>query len=98
MQETCVLPLGCEVPWRRKWQPTPVFLPGEFHGQRSLVAYSPWGRKTIGYSLANKQQQTIFTDYRWINIQFIILFYSDIRKKRVVKLEGKKKEKDEKEK
>ena len=30
---------------RRKWQPTPVFLPGEFHGQRSLVGYSPWGRK-----------------------------------------------------
>ena len=29
--------------WRRKWQPTPVFLPGESHGQRSLVDYSPWG-------------------------------------------------------
>ena len=31
--------------WRRKWQPTPVFLPGEFHGQRSLTDYSPWGHK-----------------------------------------------------
>ena len=31
--------------WRRKWQPTPVFLPGEFHGQGSLVGYSPWGLK-----------------------------------------------------
>ena len=31
--------------WRRKWQPTPVFLPGESHGQRSLVGYSPWGGK-----------------------------------------------------
>ena len=30
--------------WRRKWQPTPVYLPGGFHGQRSLVGYSPWGR------------------------------------------------------
>ena len=29
--------------WRRKWQPTPVFLPGESHGQRSLVGCSPWG-------------------------------------------------------
>ena len=29
-------------PWRRKWLPTPVFLPGELHGQRSLVGYSPW--------------------------------------------------------
>ena len=32
-------------PWRRKWQPTPVFLPRGFYGQRSLVGYSPWGRK-----------------------------------------------------
>ena len=29
--------------WRRKWHPTPVSLPGEFHGQRSLAGYSPWG-------------------------------------------------------
>ena len=34
-----------KIPWRRKWQPTPVFLPGESHGQRSLVGYSPQGRK-----------------------------------------------------
>jgi len=33
-----------KIPWRRKWQPTPVFLPGEFRGQRSLAGYSPWGR------------------------------------------------------
>ena len=32
--------------WRRKWQPTPVILPGEFHGQRSLAGYSPWGCKS----------------------------------------------------
>ena len=31
--------------WRREGQPTPVFLPGKFHRQRSLVAYSPWGRE-----------------------------------------------------
>ena len=31
-----------KIPWSRKWQPTPVLLPGEFHGQRSLVGYSPW--------------------------------------------------------
>ena len=34
-----------KIPWRRKWQPTPVFLPGKSHGQRNLVCYSPWGRK-----------------------------------------------------
>ena len=44
-------------PWRRKWQLTPVFLSGEFHGQRSLVGYSPWGRKRVSCNLAAKQQQ-----------------------------------------
>ena len=34
-----------KIPWRRKWQPTPVILPGEFHGQRSLAGYSPWCHK-----------------------------------------------------
>jgi len=34
-----------KIPWRREWQPTLVFLPGESHGQRSLVGYNPWGRK-----------------------------------------------------
>ena len=35
------------IPWRKKWQPTPVFLPGEFHGQRSLVGDSPRSRKEL---------------------------------------------------
>ena len=34
-----------KIPWRRKWQPTPVFLPGESHAQRSLLGYSPWDHK-----------------------------------------------------
>ena len=33
------------IPWRRKWQPTPVLLPGKSHGQSSLVGYSPWDHK-----------------------------------------------------
>ena len=36
-----------KIPWRRKWQPTPAFLPGEFHGQRGLVVYSPRGCKEL---------------------------------------------------
>ena len=32
-----------KIPWRRKWQPTAVLLPGKFHGRRSLLSYSPWG-------------------------------------------------------
>ena len=45
MWETRVRSLGWEVPWRRKWQPTPVLLPRKSHRWRSLVGYSPWGHK-----------------------------------------------------
>ena len=51
MRETQVQSLVQEDPmkssWRREWQPTPVFLPGESHGQRSLVGYSPWGHTEL---------------------------------------------------
>ena len=48
--------------WRRTWQPTPVFLPGESHGQRSLVGCSPWGRTESDTTEATwqQQQQNIF--------------------------------------
>ena len=36
-----------KIPWRRKWQPTPVLLPGKFLGRRSLVGYSPWGHREL---------------------------------------------------
>ena len=45
MRETRVQSLGGEDPWRRKWQPTPVLLPGKSQGRRSLIGYSPWGCK-----------------------------------------------------
>ena len=45
MQETQVRSLGQEDPLEKEWQPTPVFLSGEFHEQRSLAGYSPWGLK-----------------------------------------------------
>ena len=47
VQETWILgdPWVARILWRREWLPTPVFLPAEFHGQRSLVDYSPWGCK-----------------------------------------------------
>ena len=45
MRESWVQSLGWEDPWRRKWEPTPVFLPGKSHGQRSLVDYTPQGSK-----------------------------------------------------
>ena len=39
-----------KISWKRKWQPTPVFLPGKSHGWRNLVGYSPYGRKESGLS------------------------------------------------
>ena len=45
MQGTRVRFLGGKIPSGREWQPTPVFLSEESHGQRSLVGYSPWDRK-----------------------------------------------------
>ena len=44
-----------KIPWRRKWQPTPVVLPGKSHGQRSLAGYSSWGLR-VRHDLATKQQ------------------------------------------
>ena len=40
-----------KIPWSRKWQPTPIFLPGESHGERSLADYSPWDHKRVGPNL-----------------------------------------------
>ena len=45
------------VPWRWKWQPTPAFLPGKSHGQRSLVDYSPWGSQRGRHDWPTKWQQ-----------------------------------------
>ena len=44
-EKTQFYPWVGKIPWRRAWQPTPVFLFGESHGQRSLEVYSPWGLK-----------------------------------------------------
>ena len=40
-------PWVSKIPWKREWLPTPVFLPGESHGQKSLVGYSQWGHKEL---------------------------------------------------
>ena len=57
MQDMWFDSLVRKIPWRKKWQPTPVFLPGKSHGQRNLAGYSPWGHTRIGHDLAAKQQQ-----------------------------------------
>ena len=50
--DTSLIP-GSKIPWRRKWQPTPVFLHGRSHGKRTLVGYSPWGHKESQTQLSN---------------------------------------------
>ena len=54
-----------KIPWRKEWQPTPVFLPGEFRGWRSLVGYSPWGYKeldtTEGLTLSGEMCEICFS-------------------------------------
>ena len=58
-----------KIPWRRKWQPTPVFLPGKSNGQRSLVGYSPWGRKELD---TTKQLHLYFFHYVFQILSFPI--------------------------
>ena len=45
-----LIPGSGRFPWRRKWQPTPVFLPRKFHGQRNLVGYKSMGSKRVGHN------------------------------------------------
>ena len=67
MQVMFVQFLGQKIPWRRKWQPTPVLLPGKTRGQRSLEGYSPWGRKesdvTEQLSIAQHSMHTLIANF-----------------------------------
>ena len=64
MQETRFDPWCRKMAWRRAWQLTPVFLPEESHGQRSLVGYSPWDPKE---SVTTKQLRQHALNYVWIH-------------------------------
>ena len=69
----------CRNPWvrkillRRKWQPTPVFLPRKSHGERSLADYSPWGRKKVRHNLATKQQHSLTSLIFWYQGLFFLI-------------------------
>ena len=47
-----------KIPWRKKWQPTPVFLPGKSHGRQSLVGHCPWGRKESDTTERREEDQS----------------------------------------
>ena len=63
-----------KIPWRRKGQPTPVFLPGKAHGQGNLMGYSPWGHKRARHNLATEHAhnewwtQSVCSLYCWPNL------------------------------
>ena len=58
-----------KIPWRREWLPTPVFLPREFHGQRSLTGYSSWGHKE-----SDTTEQLTFTHTHHLKSNVEIMF------------------------
>ena len=60
-QKTWIQPLGQKDPWRNEWLPTPLFLPGEFHGEKSLAVYSPWACKNVRHDWATNTHGTIFS-------------------------------------
>ena len=65
-----------KIPWRREWQPTPTFLPGKSHGQRSQMGCSPWGRERVGYNLVTKQQQPTVHLLLYTSLWFLLSFSS----------------------
>ena len=68
MLEISVRSLGQEDSWRREWQPTPVFLPGKSHGQRSLAGYSLWGYKELDTTNhLTLHWKVINTCYLWLS-------------------------------
>ena len=50
-------PWSGKIPWCRKWQPIPVFLPGKSQGQRSLAGFRPWSHKGVGHNIVTKINQ-----------------------------------------
>ena len=69
-QETRVNPWVGKIPWRRAWLPTPVFLPGESHGLRSLAGYSLWGHKELDMTEANEHTHTLLEEAAGSNRPF----------------------------
>ena len=69
---------GTKIPWRRTWLPTPVFLPGKFHGQRSLAHYSPWAHKQL--DTAEHTWELLINALEWrITLTFWLFLFSCVK-------------------
>ena len=62
--------------WRRKWQPTPVFLPGESRGRGSLVGCRLWGRTESDTTEAKQQQQLLPLGDHWTHMRILLLLFT----------------------
>ena len=84
MQEMLVQSLGQEDHLEKEMQPTPVFLPGKFHGPKSLVGYSPWGHKELNMAQHLKQMQQYY-DITYVRgaIVFISKTFCGVKKEQV---------------
>ena len=65
-----------KIPWRKEWQPTPVFLPGKSHGQRSLAVCCPWSRKELG--MTERLTLTQHSDFIFLHIFLTVSLSLDI--------------------
>ena len=62
-----------KIPWRREWQPTLVLLPGEFHGQRTLTGYTPWGQR-----IRHNWEMNTFTNLMWLYLNLVNYICKDL--------------------
>ena len=65
-----------KIPWRRKWQPTPMFLPGKFHGLGSLAGYSPWSRKESDTTERLHLHHVVSFNLNTRSVVFFVLFFN----------------------
>ena len=65
------------IDWRRKWQPTPVFLPGESQGWGSLLGCHLWGRTELDTTEVTQQQQQLIAQGHWVNRRYVQELFQD---------------------
>ena len=63
-----------KIPWKRAWQPTPVFLPEKYHRQRSLAGYSPWGHKEMDMTGASEHAYKTLFMWQCVHTTYICTY------------------------
>ena len=63
-----------KIPWSRKWQTTPVILPGKYHGRRSETGYSPYGHRESDMTEHHQHHHSFYSSLRFISLIILLLF------------------------